>query len=383
MDDFKLEVAPGAAEPALSPGLAANDAASAAAQPGEQEAGLTLAALSPEEQKMVLDFTQKIDVTDTNLVMQYGAASQNKIAQFSQSVLDNVKTQDLGEVGKMLSDLVVEVKNFDAGEEKGGFMGLFGGIKKSMDRMVASYSKVEVNIDKISQNLENHRRTLLKDVTVLDAMYNNNLQYYKELTLYIIAGKEKLREVNETTIPELRAKAEASGDQMDAQRVKDMVEFANRFDKKLHDLILSRMISIQMGPQIRLIQNNDTMLVDKIQSSLMNSIPLWKNQMVIALGLSRAQSALTAQKQVTDMTNELLQKNSALLKQGTVDIAKESERGIVSMDTIRKTNADLIETINSVLDIQQQGSAERRQAEIELGKIEGELKNALLSAKNR
>jgi len=383
MDDFKLEVAPGAAEPALSPGLAANDAASAAAQPGEQEAGLTLAALSPEEQKMVLDFTQKIDVTDTNLVMQYGAASQNKIAQFSQSVLDNVKTQDLGEVGKMLSDLVVEVKNFDAGEEKGGFMGLFGGIKKSMDRMVASYSKVEVNIDKISQNLENHRRTLLKDVTVLDAMYNNNLQYYKELTLYIIAGKEKLRELNETTIPELRAKAEASGDQMDAQRVKDMVEFANRFDKKLHDLILSRMISIQMGPQIRLIQNNDTMLVDKIQSSLMNSIPLWKNQMVIALGLSRAQSALTAQKQVTDMTNELLQKNSALLKQGTVDIAKESERGIVSMDTIRKTNADLIETINSVLDIQQQGSAERRQAEIELGKIEGELKNALLSAKNR
>jgi len=348
------------------------------------DASLSVSSLSPEQQAMVKDFVQKIDITDSNMVITYGGAPQAKLAQFSDSVLNTVRTKDLGEAGKLLSQLVVEIKNIDDGEEeKRGLARLFSGPKKSFDRLVANFSKAETNVDKIVGSLESQRHQLLKDIEIFDMMYENNYNYFKELSLYIIAGNEKLKELNEVTLPALQEKARESGSEIDAQKYNDAVNATNRFDKKVHDLKLTRTISLQMAPQIRLIQNNAAQLVDKIQSSLVNSIPLWKNQMVIALGLANAKSALESQKRVSDMTNELLRKNSEMLKQGSLEVARESERGIVSIDTIKKTNQDLLDTIYGIIDIQEKGKAEREAATNELEKIEGELKEALLSTKGR
>jgi len=348
------------------------------------DASLSVQSLSPEQQAMVKDFVQKIDISDSNMVITYGGAAQTKIAQFSDSVLNTVRTKDLGEAGKLLSNLVVEIKNIDDGEvEKRGLAKLFSGPKKSFDRLVANFSKAETNVDKIVGSLEGQRHQLLKDIEIFDMMYENNYNYFKELSLYIIAGNEKIKELNEVTLPELQAKAQESGSEIDAQKYNDAVNATNRFEKKVHDLKLTRTISLQMAPQIRLIQNNAAQLVDKIQSSLVNSIPLWKNQMVIALGLANAKSALESQKRVSDMTNELLRKNSEMLKQGSLEVARESERGIVSIDTIKKTNQDLLDTIYGIIDIQEKGKAEREAATVELEKIEGELKDALLATKGR
>jgi len=343
-----------------------------------------ITSLSPEEQTAVKDFVKQINIEDNNAVVTYGAPAQKKIADFSDSVLKNVRTKETGEAGKMLTSLMVEIQNFDAsGQEKKGFMALIGGAKKSVDKIVASYSNVEVNVDKITNALENHRRQLLKDIALYDAMFENNYNYFKELNMYIIAGKEKLKEVEEVMIPELRKKAEASKDELDAQRLNDMINSCNRFEKKIHDLQLSRMISLQMAPQIRLVQNNDAQLVDKIQSSIVNAIPLWKNQIVIALGLANSSAALAVHKQVSSTINETLRKNSEMLKQNTIEVASESEKGIVEIETIQKTNQDLIETIKTVIDIQQKGSQARRAAEEQLGKIEVELKQALIEAKHK
>lgn len=345
-----------------------------------KESGMSLASLSPQEQKQVLEFVDKIDVTDSNSIVTYGSGAQTKLAKFADDTLKNVKTKDSGEAGKLLSDLVVTIKNFDSISENKGFLGnLFGKAKNEIDKLVARYSDVEVNIDKITNMLQSHRHTMLKDIAMYDEMYKTNLEYFKELTMYIVAGKEKIKEMNEKIIPELREQAARSGDEAEAQKLNDLVNAVNRFEKKVYDLQLSRQISLQMGPQIRLIQNNDAQLADKIQSSIVNSIPLWKNQMVISLGLENAKVALAAQTKVTDMTNDLLKKNSEMLKAGTLDVAKESERGIVSMETIKKVNQDLIETINQVLEIQRKGKEERLTAESELTSIETELKQTLIA----
>jgi uncharacterized protein YaaN involved in tellurite resistance len=366
------------------PAVAATPAPVQTAPAVQKEDPLSLQSLDEKQKTAVLNLKDKIDVSDAGAVVAYGAEAQNKVAAFSDSILKNIKTKDAGEAGQLLTNLVVEIKDFDAtAEEKGGLFGFFGGIKRQIDKINAQYGKVEGNIEKIVDALEGHKRVLLKDVAMLDELYANNYSYYKELTLYIIAGKEKVAELNTVTIPALRQKAETSGDEIDAQKLNDAVNNTNRFEKKLHDLSLSRMIAIQMAPQIRLLQNNDTQLVDKIQSSIVNSIPLWKNQIVIALGLANAKSALESQKKVTDMTNELLQKNSALLKQGTLDIAEESEKSIISIETIQKTNQDLIETINGVIDIQKKGREDRQAAEVELARLETEFKQALLSSRTR
>jgi uncharacterized protein YaaN involved in tellurite resistance len=318
---------------------------------------------------------------DQNTVAQYGAPAQAKIAKFSDSVLQSVRTKDTGEVGKCLTDLVVELKGFDSSveEKAGGIFGFFGGLRKSVEKMQASYAKVEVNIDKIQGQLESHQRELIKDIAMFDKMYDNNLAYYKELTMYILAGEKKLAEFRAQDIEAQRARAEA-GDQMEAQKLNDMQALADRFEKKLHDLKTSRIVSIQMAPQIRLLQNNNATLADKIQSSIVNSIPIWKNQLVLSLGLSRTKSALEAQTRVTDYTNEMLMKNSELLKQGSIDVAKESERSIISIETIKKTNENLISTISEVMQIHEQGRGARQAAEQELVKAEDELKSIMLSA---
>lgn len=338
--------------------------------------------LGPEEQQAVRDFAQKIDLHDPAVVLQYGAAAQNKIAQFSDSVLSNVRTNQMGEVGKSLSSLVVEIKSFDASatEERTGLLAKLGGFKRRMEKMAAGYTKVEGNINRIQSELEGHQRQLMKDIHTLNLLYDKNQDYFKELTMYIAAGEEKLDQFFSQEVPKQRQLAESTDDQMEAQKLNDMLQVADRFEKKLHDLKLSRTISIQMAPQIRLLQNNDGVLLEKIQSSIVNSIPLWKNQMVLAVGMANSRAALAAQKQVTDMTNTLLQKNSEMLRQGTVDIAQEAERGIVSIETIKKSNENLISTINEVLQIQEQGRQDRQQAETELTRIEGELKNALMQA---
>jgi uncharacterized protein YaaN involved in tellurite resistance len=342
---------------------------------------LAISSLSPEEQKAVIAFSGQIKIMDQNTVAQYGTPAQNKIAQFSDSVLQNIRTKDTGEVGKCLTDLVVELKGFDSSiEEKGGFLGLFGGIKKSMEKMQTSYAKVEVNIDKIQSQLETHQRELIKDIAMFDKMYESNLSYYKELTMYILAGERKLAEFKAQDIEAQRAKAQA-GDQMEVQKLNDMQAVAERFEKKLHDLKLSRIVSIQMAPQIRLLQNNNSTLADKIQSSIVNSIPIWKNQLVLSLGLARTKSALQAQTRVTDYTNEMLLKNSELLKQGSIDVARESERSIISVETIKKTNENLISTITEVMQIHEQGRGERKAAEQEIVKAEDELKKLMLTAK--
>jgi len=350
----------------------------------ERDTSLDIQALSPEEQAMIRDVVGQIDITDSNMIITFGSPAQNKIAQFSDNVLSNVRTKDLGEAGKLLSNLVVEIKNIDDGEEeKRGLARLFSGPKKSFDRLVANYSRAETNVDNIVRSLEEQQRQLLKDIELFDMMYDNNRNHFKELSLYIIAGNEKLRELNEITIPAMQAKAQESGSEIDAQKYNDMLNATNRFEKKLHDLKLTRTISLQMAPQIRLIQNNAAQLVDKVQSSIVNSIPLWKNQMVIALGLANSKTALEAQQRVSNLTNELLKKNSEMLKQGSLEVARESEKGIVSIDTIKKTNQDLLDTIYGIIDIQEKGKTERDVATAELEKIEGELKEALLATKRR
>lgn len=349
---------------------------------GNEISEISLASLSPEEQNQVMEFVNKIDVTDSNSIVTYGSAAQTKLSKFADDTLQNVKTKDSGEAGQLLSDLVVTIKNFDTtNENKGFFSKLFGKARNEIDKLIARYNDVEVNIDKIVSMLQSHRHTMLKDIAMYDEMYKTNLEYFKELTMYIVAGKEKIKEMNEKVIPELREHVSQSRDEAEAQKLSDLINAVNRFEKKVYDLQLSRQISLQMGPQIRLIQNNDAQLADKIQSSILNSIPLWKNQMVISLGLENAKVALAAQTKVTEMTNELLQKNSEMLKTGTLGVAKESERGIVSIETVKKVNQDLIETITQVLEIQKKGKAERVSAESELAAIESELKQTLISLK--
>jgi uncharacterized protein YaaN involved in tellurite resistance len=380
MDEIKLELFPGEGENTTEK----NEITPANADVSTSNQPMTIDALSEDERKLVKDFMEKIDISDSNLVVTYGSSAQNKIAQFSDNVLDSVKTKDMGEAGKLLSNLVVEIQNFEEdGEEKKGLFKLFSGAKKSYDKIIASYSKAETNIDKISSSLEGQRRVLLKDIEIFDAMYENNHQYFKELSLYIVAGNEKLREINEVMLPELKSKAEASKDEIDAQKYNDMVNAANRFEKKIHDLTLSRAISLQMAPQIRLLQNNDAQLADKIHSSLVNSIPLWKNQMVIALGLANSKNALEMQRKVTDMTNDLLRKNSEMLKQGSLDVARESERSIISIETVQQTNKDLLDTIYGIIEIQEKGKQDRAAATTALVKIEDELKTALLATRGK
>ena len=339
--------------------------------------------LSEEEKKMVAEFAKQIDVMNTAQVLQYGAGAQAKVAGFSEKALDNVKTKDLGEVGGLISSAVTELKGFDVEEEQ---KGLFGRIKKKandLTAMKAKYAKAETNINKIVDSLEKHQVTLMKDTATLDQLYQLNLTYYKELTMYILAGKQKLKELEEVTIPALREQAAKTGQPEDAQKVNDMVEQANRFDKKIHDLELTRTISLQMAPQIRLVQNNDVMMSDKIQSTIVNTIPLWKSQMVIALGLAHSEQAAKAQKEVTDLTNAMLKKNADKLKTATIATAKESERGIVDMETLRHTNEALISTLDEVMAIQEDGRAQRQNAERELAEIENQLRDKMLEMAKR
>ncbi|WP_373210285.1 toxic anion resistance protein [Allofournierella massiliensis] len=337
------------------------------------------AKLSPEEQKMVEDFAARIDVTNSQMVLQYGAATQKKVGDFSEAALDKVRTKDLGEVGEALASLVGELKNFDAEEEES--KGIFGFFKKAgnnIDQMKTRYARAETNVERIEAMLEAHQVQLLKDIALMDKMYQMNMLYFKELTMYILAGKKKLAQVRETDLKQAMDKAKASGLPEDAQAARDLADMCDRFEKKLYDLQLTRTISIQMGPQIRLLQNNDTMMAEKIQTSIVNTIPLWKSQMVLALGLAHSRQAIDAQRAVSDMTNELLKKNAAALKQGTIDTAKESERGIVDIETLQQTNKSLIETLDELAKIQTEGKQKRAAAEQELGRIEGELKQKLM-----
>ena len=333
--------------------------------------------LTEAERKMVADFSEKIDVKDSNLVLQYGAAAQKNIAGFSESALSKVRTKDLGEVGKDLAGLVGELQSFGQ-EEKTGVFGFFQKKKNDIQAMKAQYSKAETNVNKIVQVLEGHQVTLMKDVAMLDQMYELNTKYYKELTMYILAGKKKLEATRTGELEELRKKATASGAQEDAQAYNDLANMCSRFEKKLHDLELTRMVSIQMGPQVRLIQNNDALMLEKIQSSLVNTIPLWKSQMVLALGVENSRQATAAQSAVTNMTNDLLKKNADMLKMGTIETAKEAERSVVSIETLQHTNQQLISTLDEMMKIQTEGAQKRKEAEAELGRIEGELKQKLL-----
>ena len=352
------------------------------AKPEAEPVKLDDSMLTEAEKKVVEDFSKKIDIMDSNLVLQYGAAAQKNVAGFSENALASVRTKDLGEIGDSLSELVVELKGFGEEEEKKGLFGLFKKAGNKLESMKAEYSKVEANVDRISRELEQHQVVLMKDVAMFDQMYELNLKYYKELTMYILAGKKKLEAVRTTELPALKAKAEQTGAQEDAQRYNDMAQMCDRFEKKLHDLELTRMISVQMGPQTRLLQNNDILMVEKIQSSLVNTIPLWKSQMVLALGMEHSRQATAAQSAVTEMTNELLKKNADLLKMGTIQTAKEAERSIVDIETLQHTNQQLISTLDEVLNIQCEGAAKRKAAEVELGRIEGELKQKLMELRN-
>ena len=335
--------------------------------------------LTDAEKKMVEEFSKKIDITDSQLVLQYGSAAQKSVSTFSENALNNVRNKDLGEVGDTLTNLVVELKNFGADEEeKKGIFGFFKKAGNKMETMKAQYGKAEASVDKICRELEQHQITLMKDIAMFDEMYELNLKYYKELTMYILAGKKRLEEVKTTDLEELRKKAEATGAAEDAQAYNDMVQMCNRFEKKLHDLELTRMVSIQMGPQTRMLQNNDTLMVEKIQSSLVNTIPLWKSQMVLALGLENSRKATAAQTAVTEATNELLKKNADMLKMGTINTAKEAERSIIDIETLQHTNQQLISTLDEVIQIQKDGAQKRKEAEVELGRIEGELKAKLM-----
>ncbi len=368
-----------APELTLTPSAPAAPQADGAAQAARDANAVKLdeSMLSEAEKKMVEEFSQKIDVTDSNLVLNYGAAAQKNIAAFSESALNNVKTKDLGEVGEALSSLVVELKTFGQPEKK-GIGGFFQKKKNELEALKASYSKAETNVEKIVKVLENHQVTLMKDVAMFDQMYELNTKYYKELTMYILAGKKRLEYLRTHDLAELKKKAEATGAQEDAQSYNDFANLCSRFEKKLHDLELTRMISVQMGPQTRLLQNNDTQMLEKIQSSLVNTIPLWKSQMVLALGLEHGRQATAAQAAVTDMTNKLLQQNADMLKMGTIETAREAERSVVSIETLQHTNQQLITTLDEVMKIQTEGAQKRREAEKELGRIEGELKQKLL-----
>ena len=334
--------------------------------------------LTEAEKKTVEEFSKKINIRDTNQVLQYGAAAQKNVAEFSESALASVRTKDLGEIGDSLATLVSQLDDFGKGEEQKGLFGFFKKSENKIEVMKAKYSKVETNVDAISRQLEQHQVSLLKDVAVLDQMYELNLKYYKELTMYIIAGKKRLADARANELPQLKAKAEQTGSQEDAQAYNDYVQLCDRFEKKLHDLELTRMISIQMGPQTRLLQNNDTLLVEKIQSSLVNTIPLWKSQMVLAMGLEHNKQAVAAQNRVSEMTNELLQKNADMLKMGTIEVAKEAERGVVDIETLQHTNEQLISTLDEVMNIQREGKEKRKAAEAELARIEGELRQKLM-----
>lgn len=348
------------------------------------EESLNYNLLSQQEKDAIEEFNKKIDVQDATQILQYGAKAQTKISQFSDSVLEGVKTKNAGEVGDLLTDLVAEIKSFDsdiANENMTGIAKFFHSAKKQLDKIIAKYGKIEVNIDKIEKNLENHKLQMLKDIAIFDAMYEKNLEYFKEISLYIIAGDRKIEELRNVVLPELVKKAKESGEQLDAQKVNDMENMITRFEKKIYDLKTTRIISIQMAPQIRLLQNNEAELVEKIQSSLINTIPLWKNQIVLALGINNAKKALGAQKAVSDLTNEMLQKNSEILKQGSIEIAEESERAIVDVATLQKTNKDIIETLDKVIEIHENGKAKRMEAEQELINIEKELKEKMIELK--
>lgn len=368
--ELKLDGVPTPATPAVEP-------PKEEAKPVELDESM----LTEEEKKAVEEFSKKIDVTDSNLVLNYGAAAQKSVASFSENALASVRNKDLGEVGDTLSKLVLEVKGFGK-EEKKGIAGLFQKQKDKLALMKEQYSKAESSVDRITKELENHQVTLLKDIAMFDQMYELNLKYYKELTMYIIAGKKRLEEVRAGELEELRKKAEASGLAEDAQAYNDMAQLCNRFEKKIHDLELTRMVSLQMGPQTRLLQNNDTLMVEKIQSSLVNTIPLWKSQMVLALGMEHSKQATAAQNAVTEATNDLLKKNADMLKMGTIATAKEAERSIIDIETLQHTNEQLISTLDEVINIQREGAAKRKAAEAELGKIEGELKQKLMELRS-
>ena len=381
--------APEAPTLTLDPSAAAQEAAPVQGEPvlSEEErqkqrdanaVKLDESMLTEAERKMVDEFAQKIDVTDSSVVLQYGAAAQKNIASFSENALNSVRTKDLGEVGEALSSLVVELKGFGQEEDEGGIFGFFKKKRDKLEAMKASYAKAEVNVDKIVRALENHQVVLKKDIAMLDQMYELNTKYYKELTMYIIAGKKRLEYLRTHDLEDLKQKAAKSGSQEDAQAYNDFANLCSRFEKKIHDLELTRMISVQMGPQTRLLQNNDTLMLEKIQSSLVNTIPLWESQMVLALGLEHSRQATQAHSAVTEMTNQLLQKNADMLKIGTVETAREAERSIVDNKTLQHTNEQLISTLDEVMKIQNEGSQKRKEAEVELGRIEGELNQKLL-----
>lgn len=339
--------------------------------------------LTPEELAQVEAFVPQIDIKNSSAVMNYGAGTQKKMADFSEKALDNVRTNDMGEVGQMISTLVVELKNFDADDDKGGIMGFFKKKKNQVEALKAKYSKVETNVTSIQNELEKRQIILMKDSAMLDKMYDLNLSYFKELTMYLVAGRKKLELVRSTELAELQKKAAESGLPEDAQAAKDLADKCDRFEKKLHDLALTRTIAMQTAPQIRMVQSSDTLMAEKIQSTIVNTIPLWKNQMVIALGVEHSTQAAQAERQVTDMTNELLKKNAEALKTATIETAKESERGIVDIETLKATNASLISTLDEVMTIQKDGKAKRQAAEGELAQIEAELKTKLLEASRK
>lgn len=334
--------------------------------------------LSEEERKIVDDFARQIDIRNSAAILQYGAGTQKKMADFSEDALEKVRTKDLGEVGDLLENVVTELKKFDAEEERKGIMGFFKKGANKLEAMKNKYSKAEANVNKIVETLEKHQIQLMKDAAIMDKMYALNLNYFKELSMYILAGKKKLEEIRSTELPQLMAKAQASGLPEDAQAAKDLDSLCERFEKKIHDLELTRMIAVQTAPQIRLVQGNDTLMAEKIQSTIVNTIPLWKSQMVIALGVAHSTEAAKAQREVTDMTNALLQKNAQTLKMATIEAAKESERGIVDIETLQKTNESLISTFDEVMNIQREGREKRRAAEAEMYRLEGELKQKLL-----
>ena len=334
--------------------------------------------LTSDERKMVNDFAKQIDLTNSSMILQYGVGAQKKMADFSESALENVKTKDLGEVGDMLAEVVTELKSFDAQEQEKGFFGFFKKNTDKLSSMKAKYSKAESNVNQICEALEKHQVVLMKDIAVLDKMYDLNKSYFKELSMYILAGKKKLEQVRNEDLKTLTEKAAATGLPEDAQAVKDLDSLCNRFEKKIHDLELTRMISLQTAPQLRLVQGNDTQMVEKIQSTLVNTIPLWKSQMVLALGVAHSNEAAKAQRQVTDMTNDLLRKNAETLKMASIETAKESERGIVDIETLTQTNATLISTLDEVLKIQKEGHDKRMAAETEMQRLENEMKSKLL-----
>ena len=343
------------------------------------EKSLNYDELSEAEKKAVDEFNAKIDVYDSTQILQYGAAAQNKISSFSDSILEDVKTKGAGETGELLAELVGQIKSFDSSiGPKKGLAKIFYSVKREFDTILAKYNKIEKNVDTIEKGLDKSKIQLLKDISIFDEMYKKNLEFFKEISLYIIAGERKLEELRNEVLPELKKKAEETKDQIDIQKVQDMEAQINRFEKKIYDLKTTRIISIQMAPQIRLLQNNDAELVEKIQSSITNTIPLWKNQMVLALGITNARKTLEQQKAVSNLTNEMLVKNSETLKQGSIDIAKESERAIVDIETLKKTNKDLIDTIDGVIKIHEEGRAKRAAAEEELKNIEQELKDKIL-----